>query len=310
MTLLLDDDDVRRLLTPAEALAWTTEALLRHAHGALVSPARVRSTLGAGDLVFTLGASGGEWYGYRAYDTLGLPGSEQTVVLHDARTGGVAAVAIGSELGARRTGALGGVAMRALTDGALRTLAVIGTGRQAWAQVWAISGFVQPAEVRVFSRDPARRTALADRIWCELGLRAVAVGSAREAVTTADAVVLATSSGTPVVETDWLDDDVVVTTVGPKQEGRAEFARDLVFDAAFAVTDSPTQLAAYDPPALAAGLDQAPLADVVAGRVVPPVGGRRVYCSVGLAGTEIHLLGRLVAARRAEGRQPDPAPGG
>ncbi|HRW03328.1 MAG TPA: hypothetical protein P5314_16290, partial [Tetrasphaera sp.] len=35
------------------------------------------------------------------------------------------------------------------------------------------------------------------------------------------------------------------------------------------------------------------LAEVVAGRVRPPGTGRRVYCSVGLAGTEVHLLGRL-----------------
>ncbi len=56
----------------------------------------------------------GQWYGYRAYDTFGHPEAEQVVVLHDGRTGAVRAVAVGEELGSRRTGALGGVAVDTL----------------------------------------------------------------------------------------------------------------------------------------------------------------------------------------------------
>lgn len=117
---------------------------------------------------------------------------------------------------------------------------------------------------------------------------------AEAAVAGADVVILATTSRTAVVETAWLTPDVVVSTVGPKQAGACEFPTDLITGAAFVVTDSPDQLAAYDPPAVAAGLVPiTDLAEVVAGRVRPPGTGRRVYCSVGLAGTEVHLLGRL-----------------
>ena len=42
--------------------------------------------------------------------------------------------------------------------------------------------------------------------------------------------------------------DAYVTTLGPKQQGRAEFGRHLPAVAALVVTDSPSQMDAYDPP--------------------------------------------------------------
>ena len=87
----------------------------------------------------------------------------------------------------------------------------------------------------------------------------------------ADLVIVATSSPTPVIETAWLEPDVVVTTLGPKQEGRAEFPIELVTEAAFVVTDSPAQLGAYTPPAIAAGVvTPVDLADVTVGAVEAP----------------------------------------
>jgi alanine dehydrogenase len=167
---------------------------------------------------------------------------EQTVVVHDASTGEVVAVAFGTELGARRTGALGGLAAKTLTGGTIHHLAIIGAGRQAWTQLWAISAFARPNQISVYSPNPARRNEFSQRAVTELGLTVTTCSEAREAVTGADMVVLATNSSTPVIDTNWLLPDVVVTTMGPKQVGRAEFPPDLVTQAAFAVTDSIDQL--------------------------------------------------------------------
>ncbi len=77
----------------------------------MAAPPRVFAHLGAGRLVFTAGARTGKWFGYRSYDTFGLVLGEQVVVLHNADDGRVAAIAVGNELGPRRTGATGGVAV-------------------------------------------------------------------------------------------------------------------------------------------------------------------------------------------------------
>lgn len=143
---------------------------------------------------------------------------------HDARTGRIVAIAWGTELGILRTGALGGVAAQALTGGSIRHLAVIGTGRQAWSQLWAVNGFTRPDRVSVHSRDAARRDQFARRAASVLGLTVTSCDTARDAVAGVDMVILATNSTTPVIETGWLDHDVVVTTMGPKQVDRAEFS--------------------------------------------------------------------------------------
>lgn len=293
--VVLTDTELSGLLDPRSAVAWMTEALLERSSGSLRSPARIRANLGAGAALIVTAGIGDRWYGLRSYD-IGLDG-EQAVLCFDRPSGRLLGIAVGDALGAARTGALGGVAMRAITGGRVSTVAVIGSGRQAAAQLWALSAFATPDRVRVHARNPERRAAFAARIRAEHGWQVEAVASARSAVTGADLVILATSSPTPVIATQWLDPDVRVVTLGPKQVERAEFEADLLEGAALLCTDSPEQLAGYEPPAIAADLTAMhDLADVVAGTVPVPRTGRVVHCSVGLAGTEPYLLGHLLAS--------------
>lgn len=295
MTRVLSDDDVARL-DPAHAVGWMLDALRMRAAGDLVSPVRLRAGLGRGDLVVTPGQSP-RWYGYRSYDTEPTTDGQQVVVAHDARTGLVAAIHVGNDLGAARTGALGGAAAALLGPSTACTVAVLGAGRQAWWQVWALSAVLDIGELRVVSRTHDSAERLAGRAIRELGLSAHAVPEPRDAVSAADVVVLATNSSAPVIDPAWLRSDVFVTTVGPKQQGRAEFGLDLLEGAAIVATDSIDQLHAYDPPALVAAAGQAggvtDLSLVASGVAEAPHRGRRVYLSVGLSGTEVHLLGHL-----------------
>jgi ornithine cyclodeaminase len=222
------------------------------------------------------------------------------VVVHDWHTGAVQGVAIGNELGPRRVGAIGAVAVDALALPTSSTLGLVGTGTQAWAQLWAISAVRSLTSVAVFSRDPVRRNAFAARVSESLGLSVVAVSSAREAVEGKDLVVLATNSPVPVVEASWIKPGAYLTTLGPKQFGRAEFGPDLVARADVAVTDSLAQTSAYDPPFILTGTVQhdrlrslgAVLAGAAPGRTAPEQ--TVIFCSVGLAGTETYLLARLL----------------
>jgi len=277
-------------------VGWMREAVLAAHHGRLRTPPRVSTDLGDGRLVFTTGALEGEWFGYRSYDSFDTEPGQQVVVLHDWGSGAVRGIAIGNELGPRRVGAIGGVAVDALADPGAETLALIGTGTQAFTQLWAISAVRRLVGVRVFSRDRDRRIAFARRASEDLGVPITAVESAREAVEGADLVVLATSSPTPVIDPAWVKDGAFVTTLGPKQQGRAEFGPELIDRADLVVTDSIAQTRAYDPPFILSGTPQherlISLGAALSGNVT---GGTVLFCSVGLAGTEAYLLAKLVS---------------
>ena len=302
MTLLLTDGDLDSV-APGDAVAWMLEALQLRASGALSSPPRVHASLVSGKIVMTAGQTATH-YGYRVYDTLPTTAGQQIVAVHDASSGDIAAVHVGNQLGAMRTGALGGVAASLLGPQGPAHLAIIGAGHQAWAQLWAISGATDIAHVAITSRSEDSRKQLAAQAQ-ELGIDARPVSSVREATEGADIVVLATNSSTPVLDATWLKDDVLVTTLGPKQVGRAEFDLALLDGATVVTTDSPDQLRAYDPPALVADaglsagvVDLATLAAADRGQTESSVRtGRRVYLSVGLAGTEVHMLARIYEQR-------------
>lgn len=299
MTLLFSDDDVAATLGASLTVDAMRDALLAAHQGRLIAPPRASASLGGGRMVLTAGHLTGEWYGFRSYDTFGHPESGQLVVLHDAGTGAVRAIAVGEELGSRRTGGLGGVAVDALARPDAATLGVVGSGRQAWTQVWAAAAVRPLAEVTVYSRSAANREAFAARVRAELGVPARAVGSATAAVTGRDIVVLATTSRTPVLDARDLAPGTHVNTVGFKQRHRAEFGVDLLDAADVLVTDSPAQAAAYDPPMLAVLPPYAErlrdLGAVLAGVVPGRTGADEisVFCSTGLAGTEVFLLDRL-----------------
>ncbi|WBB57026.1 ornithine cyclodeaminase family protein [Verrucosispora sp. WMMD573] len=300
MTVLISDSEVAAALDAATSVDAMRQALLAAYHGRLVAPPRAAASLGAGRMVLTAGHLVGQWYGYRAYDTFGHPETEQVVVLHDGRTGAVRAVAVGEELGSRRTGALGGVAVDVLAREDAVTVGVIGAGGQAWTQVWAAAAVRRLREVTVHSRSAARREAFAARVRAELGIPARAVDTAREAVRDRDVVVLATSSPTPVLSAADLSPGTHVNAVGFKQVDRAEFGTDLLDAATVLASDSVPQARSYAPPMLAALPPYASrlrdLGAVLAGMAPGRTGADQisVFCSVGLAGTEVFLLDRVV----------------
>lgn len=226
--------------------------------------------------------------------------------MHDEASGRVRAVAIGNELGPRRVGAIGAVAADRLAAPDAGVLAVIGTGTQAYAQVWALAAVRDLREVRVYSRDPARRATFAGRIAPLVAGACRSATDARAACEGAHIVILATSSPTPVVDATWIAPGAYVTTLGPKQQGRAEFGADLPEAASLLVTDSLDQIRAYDPPNVLVGTPhehQLVSLGAVRGEA-PPVAsqGISLFFSVGLAGTEAFLLDRLAASIES-GRQ-------
>lgn len=168
--LLLNDDDVRARLDAPTAVRAVRSALPAAHEGGLHAPPRVHADLGDGDLVFTAGHLRTEkLFGFRAYDT--LVGAEQLVAVWGTEDGRLRAVVHGDELGPRRTGAIGAVAVDAAARPGPIRLGLVGTGTQAWTQLWAIRSVRQVDEVTVASRRPERAEAFARRAADELGAR-------------------------------------------------------------------------------------------------------------------------------------------
>jgi ornithine cyclodeaminase/alanine dehydrogenase-like protein (mu-crystallin family) len=298
--VVLTDADIARRLDPRTAVDWMREALLEAHSGRLRTPPRVATELGAGRLTFTTGALQGDWYGYRSYDSFDNDPGAQVVVVHDWPTGEVRGVVIGNEIGPRRVGAIGAVAVDLLARPDASNLGLIGTGSQAWAQLCAIATVRDLRRVAVFGRNRKHREEFVARARDELGLDTVWAPTPRLTVIDRDLVVLATNSPTPVIEADWVTAGAFVTTLGPKQVGRAEFGPGLIERADVAVTDSIEQTRAYDPPFVLTGTPQhdrlvslaAVLAGDAKGRTAPDE--TVIFCSVGLAGTETYLAAKLL----------------
>ncbi|MHB8499306.1 MAG: hypothetical protein ACYDES_15250 [Acidimicrobiales bacterium] len=221
METVLHDGDILHRLNAADAVRWMGEAIDAHHRGELVAPPRLYADFGDGRLVFTTGRLRGSWYGYRSYDSFPVDPGAQVVVVHDEASGRVRAIAVGNELGPRRVGAIGGVAADALAASDAGVVAMIGSGTQAYTQLWALAAVRSLREVRVFSRDESGRAAFVERVSPLLDGAARAVRHARADCESADIVILATSSPTPVIDAEWVGRGAYVTTLGPEQQGRA-----------------------------------------------------------------------------------------
>jgi ornithine cyclodeaminase/alanine dehydrogenase-like protein (mu-crystallin family) len=167
----------------------------------------------------------------------GLASINATVLVLDAETGALTATMSGTTLTEIRTAAGSAVALDALAPADADVLAVIGSGVQARAHVRAISRVRALTEVRIHSRDAARRESTAAELAAELGLDVRAVATPADAVRDAAMVVACTLSPDPVIATADLAPGATVVSVGSFEPHRREVGGDLLRTADTIVVD-------------------------------------------------------------------------
>ncbi|MEX1254249.1 MAG: ornithine cyclodeaminase family protein [Dehalococcoidia bacterium] len=294
---ILKDADVASLVSMSEAIDVIETALARKGRGQFVTPPRHYVPNKNGALVFTIGGDADEGaIGFRVYGAFaGGVRDSQVVAVFDAKTGALKGLVLGEVVGSMRTGAIGGVAMKHGARPDARVVGVIGSGEQARTQVEAAAAVRDLAEVRVYSRTPAHREAFAAKMSERLGLPVFAVPSAEEAVRSADIVVTATNSGTPLFDAALLSPGAHVNALGPTFAQRHELDAAVAERAASIFTDSPEQLRAYPEPSFLEGTPHiarvSDLAGHVAGGAPIRSSGEDItlFLSVGLSGTEVVL---------------------
>jgi len=117
------------------------------------------------------------------------------------------------------------------------TLALVGAGRLATTALEYYTRLFKLKEVRIVSRRPETRAALAAKAQAQYGLNAKAVDSIEAAVRGADLVLTATNSASAMLQESWIAPGAVVATLDSAEPGR-----DFVEKADLFVVDSRAQL--------------------------------------------------------------------
>jgi alanine dehydrogenase len=310
MVQILTDLELTRLLTEEKMVSTMEQALKAHAAGSLIAPPRFSVDTPRGGLVFTAGAEveGAQALGFRVYDTFASasPDRTQLVAVYDSETGGFRGLVIGILLGALRTAAINAVAIKHMARPGARILGVLGSGFQARRQVQLALAVRPFEEVRAFSPTLGHAAAFANEMSASLNVPVIPGESAEDVVRRADVLITATTSPTPVFEPGWLRPGTHINTIGPKFKDMHEISPEVASRSAVVATDSLEQVDAYPRPFFLAGTSgrerMVELGDIVAGHVP----GRHspddltLFCSVGLAGTEVVLADAALMVARLE----------
>ena len=216
------------------------EMLVAYADGDFQSPPRASMRLGAQRLLVGAGASPDGALGVRVSGP--AASSLEHVMICWLATGEVDAVIVGNEIGARRTGAVAAVAADTFAPGGPVEVGIVGSGRNGWAQIWGLTGVREITQLSVYSPTRDHREAFARRARDELGLAATAVGSAEEAVSGRDVVVLCTTSRVPVLESSWLKDGAHVNSIGAKTVATHEVPEQLLARMTRVFSDAPDEI--------------------------------------------------------------------
>ena len=274
MALILTDQHIRETVSMADMMDAVEEMHRHYARGEASNSPRQVATVGESEMALMGGGLDYEGLlGAKTYTTVG--GRQQYhATLYDASSGSLLAYMRADRLGALRTGATTGVAVRHLANSDASTLGMIGTGYQAETQVLAAAHARKLREIKVFSRRPEPRTEFARRMSELLDTKVVAVESNRDAVEGSDIVVCLTRTKEPVLDGTWLEDGALLVSAGPVTLDAQEVDETSVRRATMIVVDSLEQ-AAYEAGELVAAVNRGvirwdqvvELSQVVAGTV-------------------------------------------
>ena len=224
MALLLAESEVRALVPVADLVDVMERALASFSSGQVTQPVRASVDMQRaffGVMPAYVGAPpalGAKLVTvFSANAAKGLPALYASIVLLDPETGALAAIMDGRYITAARTAAVSAVAVRHLSPSGPQALAILGSGVQARSHVEALTRIRSCREIRAWSPTPehlARFVSDAHGL-AEPPVRAAA--SAEEAVRDADVIVLATSSSTPVIQSDWVAAGALVISLGAYQ---------------------------------------------------------------------------------------------
>ena len=239
--LWLSEGEVVSLMDMGEAIAALEKGLLAEAQGQAQNMVKTHVAWN-GSTLHAIGAAfpRAGFVGTKTWaHTEG--GATPLVILFDSQTGNLKAVIEAFALGQLRTGAASGVATRCLAVQDAGEFAIIGTGKQALAQVAAVVAVRPIRSIRVFGRHKDRRSNFVSRTRQEFNLEVVEAASIREAVQGAQIITTATRATEPFLTADMISRGAHINSIGAIVATRAEVAEDVLARCDQVVVDSQPQ---------------------------------------------------------------------
>jgi ornithine cyclodeaminase/alanine dehydrogenase-like protein (mu-crystallin family) len=223
--LILNEHEVRELLTMAECIEAMGEVLRSLARGELHQPLRPVTRPPQSDTLMGLMPAfrGGDRPAWSLKEIViapqnparGLDAHQGAVLLHDGETGQLRALLNASAITEIRTAAVSAVATRALARPDSQVVAILGGGVQARSHDEAMRAVLPTAEIRTWKR---------------------ADGGTPEAILReADVVCTCTSAREPILELGWLKPGAHVNAVGSSVPSARELDAETVAAATLVV---------------------------------------------------------------------------
>jgi len=221
----LAEADVVSLLDLRQAIGALEHGLAAEARGQAASMAKTHLAWDDNNL-HAIGARLDDYVGTKTWaHTEG--GTCPLLILFDAKTGQLAAIIEAFALGQLRTGGISGLATDWMAKPGAKTMALVGTGKQALPQVAAVAVMRSLTELRVFSPRAESRQAFIERARTEFDFEITGCESVREAVRGAEIVTLVTRARAPVLAASMLEPGAHLNAVGAITPEREEFAQDV-----------------------------------------------------------------------------------
>ena len=224
----ITEAEVTATISLPEAIGALERILAMEADGAAANLPKTHLMVADNDAMHAIGASiaGAGICGTKTWVNVG--GRSQTVlILFSLEDGRLRAVVEATALGQMRTAAMTGVGTARLAPGDARSLALIGTGKQALPNAAACAAVRDIEEIRVFSRRGEARVDLVRRIEDELGIAAIPAASVEEAAADAPIVTAITNATEPFLSAGMIAPGAHVNAMGAIVPVRVEFAQDV-----------------------------------------------------------------------------------
>jgi len=200
------------------------EAFAEHGRGRVQMPPKIYVTFDQGDFrtmpayIPSLSLAGVKIVNvHPGNPKIGFPTVMALLVILDPGTGIPVAILNATALTDLRTGAAGGIAAKYLAPSRSLTLGLIGSGRQAAAQLDAIAAELEVTEIKVWSRNEKNAVA-----FCKKYSTLDCVVESLAKVCECNLVVTSTPSREPVIRNEWIHEGTHINAIGADAPGKQE----------------------------------------------------------------------------------------
>lgn len=228
-TLLITQKEVDLILNMENVVKIVENTYREYGLGKVKNPAKLRLDLGRTQkwpdynafvnampaYIGSADLAGIKWAGeFRKFRKAGADQGSDIIILLDPRIGVFKAILDGTKITNFRTGAEAVIGMKYLTKKQSKTATIIGAGVQGRTVLLAMKGIISVSEVRIFDINLRASEKYVEEMKSKVPYKLNRTSTLQEAITGADIVVTATTSKTPFITKDIVEQGQLFVTLG------------------------------------------------------------------------------------------------